>query len=75
MEETRPVMNCDPKAVRSAKVPSQSGRQTEKNRRVDNLQKALYKFVTDKSKITLQEISAEFNHSPVKAQTHLANIM
>lgn len=65
MEETHPIQTCDPKAVRSAKVLGQ----TES---LDDLQKALYKFVKDKGKVTLQEICAEFNLSPVRAQNQFA---
>jgi hypothetical protein len=71
MEETHPVKTCDPKAVYSAKVMGQLDRQSGKDS-LDALQKALYKFVTDKGKVTLQEICAEFNLSPVSAQNQLA---
>jgi hypothetical protein len=71
MEETHPVMTCDPKAVYSAKVLGQSDRHSGKDS-LDSLQKALYKFVTDKGKGTLQEICATFNLSPVRAQNQLA---
>ena len=71
MEETHPVITCDPKAVRSAKVLTQSDRQSGKAS-LDDLQKALYKFVMDKGKVTLQQICAEFNLSPVRAQNQLA---
>jgi hypothetical protein len=71
MEETHPVITCDPKAVYSAKVLSQSDSQSGKDS-LDAVQKALYKFVTDKGKVTLQEICAEFNLSPVRAQNQLA---
>jgi hypothetical protein len=65
MEETHPIQTCDTKAVHSAKVLGQ----TES---LDDLQKALYKFVKDKGKVTLQEICAEFNLSPVRAQNQFA---
>lgn len=65
MEETHPVQTCDPKAVHSAKILGQ----TES---LDNLQKAIYKFVKDKHKVTLEEICAEFNLSTVRAQNQLA---
>jgi hypothetical protein len=71
MEETHPVQTCDPKAVRSAKVLDSSDEQSGKDK-LDELQKALHKFVTDKGKVTLQEICAEFNLSPVRAQNQLA---
>ena len=71
MEETHPVITCDPKAVRSAKVLSQSDKPSGKAS-LDDLQKDLYKFVTDKSKVTLQEICTEFNLSSVRAQNQLA---
>jgi hypothetical protein len=71
MEETHLVITCDPKAVYSAKVLSQSDSQSGKDS-LDAVQKALYKFVTDKGKVTLQEICAEFNLSPVRAQNQLA---
>jgi hypothetical protein len=71
MEETHPLITCDPKAVYSAKVLSQSDSQSGKDS-LDAVQKALYKFVTDKGKVTLQEICAEFNLSPVRAQNQLA---
>ena len=65
MEETHPVQTCDPKAVHSAKVLGQTGS-------LDDLQKALYKFVKDKGKVTLEEICAEFNLSPMRAQNQFA---
>jgi hypothetical protein len=71
MEETHPVQTCDPKAVRSAKLLDQTGNKGGKDS-LDDLQKAIYKFVKDKGKVTLQEICAEFNLSPVKAQNQLA---
>ena len=71
MEETHPVQTCDPKAVRSAKLLDQTGSKDGKDS-LDDLQKAIYKFVKDKGKVTLQEICAEFNLSPVKAQNQLA---
>jgi len=71
MEENHPVQTCDPKAVRSAKVLGQSDSQSGKNS-LDDLQKAIYKFVKDKGKVTLQEICAEFNLSPVRAQNQFA---
>ena len=71
MEETHPVVTCDPKAVHSAKVLSQANKPTAKDG-LDDLQKALYKFVTDKGKVTLEEICGEFNLSPVRAQNQLA---
>jgi hypothetical protein len=71
MEETHPVITCDPKAVHSAKILEQSDRQNGKDV-LDDLQKALYKFVADKGKVTLQEICAEFNLLPVRAQNQLA---
>ena len=71
MEETHPVITCDPKAVRSAKILGQSDRQSGKDS-LDDLQKALYKFVMDKGKVTLQQICAEFNLSPVRVQNQLA---
>jgi hypothetical protein len=71
MEETHPVQTCDPKAVRSAKVLGQSDKPSGKDS-LDDLQKAMYKFVTDKGKVTLQEICAEFNLPPVRAQNQLA---
>jgi hypothetical protein len=71
MEETHPLITCDPKAVYSAKVLSQSDSQSGKDS-LDAVQKALYKLVTDKGKVTLQEICAEFNLSPVRAQNQLA---
>jgi hypothetical protein len=71
MEETHPVQTCDPKAVYSAKVLGHSDRQSGKDG-LDDLQKALYKFVKDKGKVTLQEICDEFNLSPVRAQNQFA---
>jgi hypothetical protein len=71
MEETHPVITCDPKAVHSAKILSEADKPTGKNS-LDDLQKAMYKFVTDRGKVTLQEICAEFNLSPVRAQNQLA---
>jgi len=71
MEETHPVVTCDPKAVHSAKILSQADKPTAKDG-LDDLQKAIYKFVTDKGKVTLQEICSEFNLSPVRAQNQLA---
>ena len=71
MEETHPVQTCDPKAVYSAKVLSQADKQSGKDK-LNDLQKTIHKFVTDKDKVTLQEICAEFNLSPVKAQNQLA---
>jgi predicted transcriptional regulator len=71
MEETHPLQTCDPKAVRSAKVLEQSNSQSGEDR-LDDLQKALYKFVKDKGKVTLQEICAEFNLSFVRAQNQFA---
>jgi hypothetical protein len=71
MEETHPVQTCDPKAVRSAKLLEESDNPTAKDS-LDDLQKAIYKFVTDKGKVTLQEICVEFNLSPVRAQNQLA---
>jgi hypothetical protein len=65
MEETHPVQTCDPKAVRSAKVLGQT-------KSLDDLQKAIYTFVKDKGKVTLQEICDEFNLSPVRAQNQFA---
>jgi len=40
MEETHPVITCDPKAVHSAKILEQSDRQNVKDS-LDDLQKAL----------------------------------
>jgi hypothetical protein len=71
MEEAHPVVTCDPKAVHSAKVLSQADKPNAKDS-LDDQQKAIYKFVTDKGKVTLQEICAEFNLSPVRAQNQLA---
>ena len=71
MEETHPVITCDPKAVHSAKVLGKSATQNGEAS-LDELQKALYRFVTDKGKVTLEEICAEFNLSPVRAQNQLA---
>jgi hypothetical protein len=71
MEETHPVVTCDPKAVHSAKILEQSDRPSGKDS-LDDSQKAIYKFVTDDCKVTLQEICAEFNLSPVRAQNQLA---
>ena len=65
MEETHPVQTCDPKAVHSAKVLGQ----TES---LNDLQKAIYKFVKDKGKVALQEVCDEFNLSPVRAQNQFA---
>ena len=70
MEEPRPVQTCDPKAVYSAKVLDQAEKQSRKDT-LDDLQKAIHKFVTDKGKVTLQEICDEFNLSPVRAQNQL----
>ena len=50
MEETHPVQTCDPKAVHSAKVLGQADKVSLKNS-LDDQQKALYKFVTDKGKV------------------------
>jgi hypothetical protein len=71
MEETHPVQTCDPKAVYSAKVLGQADKASGKDS-LDDLQKALYKFVTEKGKVTLQEICAELDLSPVRAQNQLA---
>jgi hypothetical protein len=71
MEETHPVKTCDPKAVHTAKVLGQSDSESGKAS-LDKLQKALYGFITDKGKVTLEEICAEFNLSPVRAQNQLA---
>ena len=71
MEETHPVQTCDPKAVRSAKVLCEADSQCGTSS-LDDLQKALYKFVKDKRKVTLEEICAEFNLSPLRAQNQLA---
>ena len=71
MEETHPVQTCDPKAVRSAKLIDQTGSKGGKDS-LDDLQKAIYKFVKDKGKVTLQEICVEFNLSSVRAQNQLA---
>jgi hypothetical protein len=71
MEETHPVVTCDPKAVHSAKILEQSDRPSGKDS-LDDSQKAMYKFVTDEGKVTLQEICSEFNLSPVRAQNQLA---
>ena len=71
MEETHPVQTCDPKAVRSAKVLCEADSQCGTNS-LDDQQKALYKFVKDKRKVTLEEICAEFNLLPVKAQNQFA---
>jgi hypothetical protein len=71
MEETHPVKTCDPKAVHSAKVLGKSATQSGEAS-LDELQKALYRFVTDKGKVTLEEICAEFNLSPVRVQNQLA---
>ncbi len=71
MEETHPVQTCDPKALYSAKILGQADKPSGKDR-LDDQQKALYRFVTDKGKVTLQEICAEFNLSPVRAQNQLA---
>ena len=71
MEETHPVQTCDPKAFYSAKVLSQSDKPSG-NDSLDDQQKTLYKFVTDKGKVTLQEICGEFNLTAVRAQNQLA---
>ena len=71
MEETHPVVTCDPKAVHSAKILSQANKPTAKDS-LDDMQKAIYKFVTDKGKVTLEKICTEFNLSPVRAQNQLA---
>jgi hypothetical protein len=71
MEETHPVQTCDPKAIRSAKVLGKSDSQSGKDS-LDALQQALYKFVKDKGKVTLQEICNEFSLSPVRAQNQFA---
>ena len=71
MEETHPVQTCDPKAVYSAKVLGQTEKQTGQGN-LDYQQQAIYKFVTNKGKVTLEEICAEFNLSPVRAQNQLA---
>lgn len=71
MEETHPVQTCDPKTVYSAKVLGQADKASGKDS-LDDLQKALYKFVTEKGKVTLQEICAELDLSPVRAQNQLA---
>ena len=71
MEETHPVVTCDPKAVHSAKVLSQANKPNAKDR-LDDLQKDLYRFVADKGKVTFEEICEEFNLSPVRAQNQLA---
>jgi hypothetical protein len=71
MEETHPVQTCDPKAVYSAKKLGQADKVSGKDS-LDDQQKALYKFVTEKGKVTLQEICAELDLSPVRAQNQLA---
>ena len=71
MEETHPVQTCDPKAVHSTKVLGQADKASLKNS-LDDQQKALYKFVTDKGKVTLREICVKFNLSLVKAQNQIA---
>lgn len=71
MEETHPVQTCDPKAVYSAKILDQEDKPSGKDT-LDDQQKALYRFVTDKGKVTLQEICAELNLSPVRAQNQIA---
>lgn len=71
MEETHSVITCDPKAVRSAKILSYSYKQSGKDS-LDDLQKALYKFVTDKGKVTLQQTFTEFNLTRTRAQNQLA---
>jgi hypothetical protein len=71
MEETHPVQTCDPKAVHSAKVLGQADKASLKNS-LDDQQKALHKFITDKGKVTLQEICVKLNLSLVKAQNQIA---
>ena len=71
MEETHPVQTCDPKAVCLAKVLGQADKPRWKDS-LDDLQKSVYRFVTDKGKVTLEEICAEFNLPPVRAQNQLA---
>jgi hypothetical protein len=71
MEETHPVETCDPKAVHSAKVLEQTESKSGKAG-LDDLQKAIYKFVMDKGKVTLEEVRDEFNLSPVRAQNQFA---
>ena len=71
MEETHPVQTCDPKALYSAKIIGQAEKPSGKDS-LDDQQKALYKFVTDKGKVTLQEICVKFNLSLVKAQNQIA---
>ena len=71
MEETHPVQTCDPKALHSAKVLGQADKASGKDS-LDDQQKALYKFITDKGKVTLKEICAELDLSPVRAQNQLA---
>ena len=71
MEETHPVQTCDPKALYSTKILCQADKPSGKDS-LDDQQKALYRFVTDKGKVTLQEICTEFNLSPVRAQNQIA---
>ncbi len=71
MEETHPVQICDPKAVYSAKLLGEIDKPRSKDS-LDDLQKAIFRFVTDKGKVTLEEIFAEFNLSPMRAQNQLA---
>lgn len=71
MEETHPVVRCDPKAVHSARVLSQADKPSVKDS-LDDLQKGLYKFIADRGKVTLEEICEKFNLSSVRAQNQLA---
>jgi hypothetical protein len=71
LEESHPVRPCDPWPAFSAKrFKTSGGREAEES--LTDRQKAIYKYIKSKGKVTKQELSDKFNLSHVKTENQLA---
>ncbi len=70
MEETHPVKVCNPLPVMAAKNMGTTKKDPKEV--LDELQKSIYKFVKDNKKVTIQQLSTEFNLTEAKITNQIA---
>ncbi|MCW8802035.1 MAG: hypothetical protein OQK81_01625 [Candidatus Bathyarchaeota archaeon] len=70
MEETHPVKVCNPLPVMAAKNLGTTKKDPEEV--LDELQKSIYKFVMDNKKVTIYQLSTEFNLTEAQLTNQIA---
>jgi predicted HTH transcriptional regulator len=70
MEETHPVKVCNPLPVMAAKNLGTTKKDPEEV--LDELQKSIYTFVMDNKKVTIYQLSTEFNLTEAQLTNQIA---